>query len=253
MLRPGLVSITYRALSPREIVNACVDAKLEGIEWGGDVHVMPDDLNNARAVGTMTRDVGLEVAAYGSYYRCDGAPFEPIIETALALGAPLIRVWAGVTDASDADESDWSRVSDELARISAIARAAEVQVATEFHGGTLTARGQSARRLMENTNSRTLWQPLRRGDDFDLCVEENLDELRAVVPWLSNVHVYEWADDANGKRQRLSLEGSKQWPRYVEELRAIGGSRWLLLEFVPDDNPAILSREAAALRAWIGE
>ncbi len=251
MLRPGLVSITYRALSPREIVTACVESKLEGIEWGGDVHVVPDDLSNARAIGQMTRDAGLEVAAYGSYYRCDGAPFEPILGATVALGAPLIRVWAGKADASDATPDDWARVSDELARITEIARAAHVQIATEFHGGTLTANGQSARRLMESADSQTLWQPLRRGADFEACVEENLGELRAVAPYLTNVHVYEWADDGEGKRQRLSLENSAQWPRYVEALQQIGGERWLLLEFVPDDDPAILAREAAALRGWL--
>ena len=252
MLRPGLVSVTYRALSPREIIDLCVESRLEGIEWGGDVHVAPGDLNNAREVGQMTRDSGLDVAAYGSYYRCDGAPFEPVLETALELGAPLIRVWAGKLDASDATESDWARTSEDLARICAIARAANVQVATEFHGGTLTATGNDAQRLMQYANAQTLWQPLRRGDDFAARIEENLAELRAVAAHLTNVHVYEWADDTDGKRQRLSLEQSAQWPRYIEELRRIGGERWLLLEFVPDDNAAILAREAAALRALIG-
>lgn len=258
MLRSGLVSVTYRALPPREIINACVEAKLEGIEWGGDVHVPPDNLDNAREVGQMTREAGLDVAAYGSYYRCDGAPFEPILETALALGAPLIRVWAGKTDASQVSEFERARIGNKLAKISEMARASGVQVATEFHGGTLTATGTDARNMLDSVNARTksqmqsLWQPLRRGANFDVCVEENLAELNAVEPYVSNIHVYEWADDADGKRQRLSLEGSAQWPRYIEKLPLFGGDRWLLLEFVPDDDPAILAREAAALRGFIG-
>ncbi len=253
MLRPGLVSVTLRALSPREIIAACVEARLKGIEWGGDVHVAPGDLQNARAVGHMTRDAGLDVAAYGSYYRCDGAPFEPILETAIALGAPLIRVWAGETDALRSMGHDWEDVSESLQRAIELARAANVQVATEFHGGTLTSCGAAARALMKRVgaNAQTLWQPLRRGADFDAQTEENLAELRAVESCLSNVHVYEWADDADGKCQRLSLQNSAQWSRYIEELRRIGGTRWLLLEFVPDDDPAILAREAAALRALI--
>ena len=252
MLRPGLVSVTYRALCPREVIAACVEAKLEGVEWGGDVHVRPDDLKNARAVGQMTRDAGLEVAAYGSYWKCNG-PFEPIVETAAALGAPLIRVWAGATDASEANESDWQRVTEGLAHATAIARAANVQVVTEFHGGTLTSSGQNALQLMQKCDAdvQTLWQPLRRCAGFDAQVAENLADLRALAPYLSNVHVYEWADDGDGERQRLSLRGSTQWPRYVEELKRIGGARCLLLEFVPDDDPAVLAREAAALREWL--
>ena len=252
MLLPGLVSVTYRALSPREIIDLCVAAKLDGIEWGGDVHVPPDDLENARNVGQMTREAGLEVAAYGSYYRCDGAPFEPILETAIGLGAPLVRVWAGKVDAKEASEENWARVSEDLTRISEIARQMGVEVVSEFHGGTLTATGADARHLMETANAQTLWQPLRRGCNFDAQIEDNLQELRAIEPYLSNVHVYEWADEADGKRQRLSLENSAQWPRYVEELKRIGGERWLLLEFVPDDDPNVLAREAAALRGWIG-
>lgn len=255
MLRPGLVSVTYRALTPREIVSACVQSHLEGIEWGGDVHVPSDNLDNAREVGAMTRDAGLQVAAYGSYWRCDDAPFEPILETALALGAPVIRVWAGKTDAKDAQAGDWESVIERLRRACDLASAAGVQVATEFHGGTLTATGTSARRLLDEVGNKlqTLWQPLRIGDNFDRMIPQNLDELAAVAANLSNVHVYEWANEKDGKRQRLSLKNSKQWPRYVEALRAIGGERWLLLEFVPDDAPNILTREAAALREFIGE
>ena len=176
MLRPGLVSITYRALAPREIIDACVASQLEGIEWGGDVHARPDDLDNAREIGAMTRDAGLEVACYGSYWRCDGAPFEPIVEAAVALGAPSIRVWAGKTDASEADEAHWSRVTDALARATEIAGAAKIQVATEFHGGTLTATGVDARRLMDEVGGglQTLWQPLRRAPNFDLQVEAKI-------------------------------------------------------------------------------
>ena len=260
MLLPGLVSVTYRALSPREIIELCVEAKLEGIEWGGDVHVPPGDWKNALEIGEMTRDAGLEVAAYGSYYRCDGN-FGDIGQCAQALGAPLVRVWAGKTDASDATEENWADVTKYLSVAGAMGESWGFDVAAEFHGGTLTATGADARRLMESANARgimesasakTLWQPLRRGDDFDAQVEENLAELRAVESYLTNVHVYEWADDADGKRQRMSLENSAQWPRYVEELKRIGGERWLLLEFVPDDDPNVLVREAAALRGFIG-
>ncbi len=255
MLRPGLVSITFRALSPRDLISACVQSQLEGIEWGADVHAPPGDLENAREVGQMTRDAGLEVAAYGSYWRCDETPFEPILEAALALGAPLIRVWAGKVDTRESTLEDWTQISQRLTAATAMARDAGVKVATEFHGGTLTSSGASALRLMQSsqqTQLSTLWQPLRRGPDFEAQIEENVAELHCVAPYLSNVHVYEWADDAEGKRQRLSLSESTSWPRYVEELRQIGGTRWLLLEFVPNDEPAILAREAAALRGFIG-
>lgn len=252
MLLPGLVSVTFRNLAPREIVDACVAAQLEGVEWGGDVHAPPADLDSAREVGQMTREAGLQVAAYGSYFRAL-SEFEPVLECARALNAPLVRVWAGKTDAKQAREDDWARVSDELRRACELAHSAGVEVATEFHGGTLTSSGQSARRLLDGVPGlQSLWQPLRRAAGFEPQIEANLADLSAVAPFLRNVHVYEWADDAQGARQARSLQGSAQWPRYVAELERIGGDRWLLLEFVPGDDVLVLAREAAALREWIG-
>ena len=75
-----------------------VQAGLDGIEWGGDVHVPHGDLRRAREVRDMTRSEAIRIASYGSYYRVgDRAPtsFEKVLDTAVELGAPLIRVWAG--------------------------------------------------------------------------------------------------------------------------------------------------------------
>ncbi len=41
--RAGLVSVTFRQLSPEEIVRVAREAGLTVIEWGGDVHVPPGD------------------------------------------------------------------------------------------------------------------------------------------------------------------------------------------------------------------
>src|SRR5688572_22964962 len=96
MLTSGLVSVTFRKLGPREIVQLASTAGLRGIEWGGDIHVPAGDLQTARAVRQISADAGLQVLAYGSYFRFQpGEAFELVLETAVALGAPLIRIWAG--------------------------------------------------------------------------------------------------------------------------------------------------------------
>ncbi len=107
MIRPGLVSITFRKLTPQDVVQLAARAGLEGIEWGGDIHVPHGDVAIARQTGKITRDAGLEVAAYGSYYRLgtdDGPLFPAVLDSAVALGADKIRVWAGNASA-DADEA----------------------------------------------------------------------------------------------------------------------------------------------------
>ena len=95
-VKTGLVSVTFRQKSVEEIAALTAEAGLSGVEWGGDVHVPPGDREAARRAAQLTRQAGLEVLSYGSYYRCQpGEDFTPVLESALALGAPRIRVWAG--------------------------------------------------------------------------------------------------------------------------------------------------------------
>src|SRR5262245_17804648 len=68
----GLCSVTLRACSIDEVVAVAVGAGLECIEWGGDVHVPPGDLEAARRARSATSAAGLRVASYGSYWRCSG-------------------------------------------------------------------------------------------------------------------------------------------------------------------------------------
>lgn len=245
MFSLGLVSVSFRALSPREVVKACVASGLTHLEWGADIHVPPGNLPRAREVAHLTQDAGLTNCCLGSYYRCDGSDFSPVLETAIELNAPRIRVWAGSSESND----DFSRVLDDLERISVLANAQNIEIVLEFHGGTLTHSGQNARRLLDAGNGAfsSLWQPLRRSID-DEQIEDNLDELRCVAPFLKHVHAYEWRETPTGK-QSLSLGESKQWPRYLEELRAQNLEVPLLLEFVPEDDESVLKREANALRA----
>ena len=91
MLIPGLVSITFRQLSPQEIIALVAETQLKVIEWGGDIHVPHGDTKQAATVARWTNEAGLAVAAYGSYYRLatpNQPPFARIVETAVAIGAP---------------------------------------------------------------------------------------------------------------------------------------------------------------------
>ena len=99
MTKTGLVSVTFRTLAVERVIELVSQAGLNSIEWGGDIHVPPTNPSWAKEVGKMTRESGLEVSSYGSYYRAgslsDGQSFESILDAAVALGAPSIRVWAG--------------------------------------------------------------------------------------------------------------------------------------------------------------
>jgi len=105
---PGLVSITFREFTPEKIISLCQANNLHAIEWGGDIHVPHGDLDVARQVGDQTREAGLSVSAYGSYYRLassEGPGFSQVLASAVSLGSPVIRVWAGGRSSADADPS----------------------------------------------------------------------------------------------------------------------------------------------------
>jgi len=249
-IHPGLVSITFRQLSPAEIIDLVVQAQLTGIEWGGDIHVPHGDSATASAVQQQTLDAGLQVAAYGSYYRVSHAetgPFEAVLDAAVALGAPTIRVWAGRQGSDSADEAYWQAVIEDSRRIADLAAAAGITIAYEFHAKTLTDTNDAARTLLERVehpNVRSYWQPPRHS-----TVASNLAGIDAVTPWLDNLHLFQW-ERTTGMRQPLAA-GQLDWQQYLEKVSRLGGDRFALLEFVEEDAPDAFLRDAATLRQWL--
>ena len=69
MIVPGLVSVTFRQKSIREICEICCGARLSAVEWGGDIHVPPQNAAAAREARELSREFGLEICSYGSYWR----------------------------------------------------------------------------------------------------------------------------------------------------------------------------------------
>ena len=247
-LTPGLVSITFRKLPPRAIVELAVQAKLESIEWGGDVHVPPGDVSIARNRRHITESAGLFVAAYGSYYRLGaGQDFEPVLASAVALAAPIIRVWAGQKGSADTSDTERGAVVEDALRIADRAGQAGIKVAYEHHRGTLTDTIESTDRLLceaTHDNLYMLWQP-----PHEASLDHNVESLRRVAHRLLNVHVFHWRlPDLD---RRPLAEGEPRWRRYLEELRRIGGRRHLLLEFVRDESPQQLLEDAMTLRRWL--
>jgi sugar phosphate isomerase/epimerase len=247
----GLVSITFRDLPAMEVIRLAARAGLRSIEWGGDVHVPHGDIGKAIETRRAAEDAGLEVAAYGSYWRAVEGPapnpdFAAVVETAANLGAPTIRVWPGQKASADADDGYRAKVNESLQRACDQAQASDVRVALEFHGGTLTDTAESARRLLADVphpNLDTLWQP-PNGQPVEVCEAG----LRAVLHRVSNVHVFHWWPTA---RERLPLdEGRDRWHRYLAVLRTSPRPRHLLLEFVAGNDPEQLLRDAATLREF---
>jgi len=249
LLTSGLVSITFRKLVPEEIVSLMEQAGLRSIEWGGDVHCPHGDTGTAKRVGQLTRDAGLEVAAYGSYYRAGaagGPSIEAVLDSASELGAPLIRVWAGNKGSADATKEDRAKVVDACRRIATEAAARDIQIAAEYHGGTLTDTPDSADALfaeVNHPNFLSLWQP-----NVGANAEFIEDSLERITPVLTNVHVFHW--HPYNERQPLA-DGAGKWAPIITMLKSQGIRRHCLIEFVKGEAPAQLIEDAATLNAWL--
>ena len=248
MIRPGLVSITFRKLTQREIVDLVAKSGLETIEWGGDIHVPHGDVGAATAAAKMTADAGLRTAAYGSYYRVgheEPIPFERIVVSAMMLEAPTIRVWAGKQGSAGADDAYRAHVVSESQRIGAMARDAGLTVSFEYHRNTLTDTGESARRLMEEIDHSAVhccWQP-----PIDISVEDRLGGLRGILPHLTNLHVYHWDP---GAERRPIAEGAEEWRRYLEVVAGSGREHAAMIEFVRDNSEEAFIADAMTLKTW---
>jgi 3-dehydroshikimate dehydratase len=253
MVRPGLVSVTFRSRSCEEIIALAAKAGLVGIEWGGDVHVPHGDLSRAKLVARMTEGRGLAIAAYGSYYYTathGSPPFETVVETAAMLGAPLIRVWAGQIASAQADAAYWDKFTSETLRISKIAGDAGLTIAYEYHRNTLTDSDESVRKLMRlcpQGNVVLYWQ-MALGENQEACVRR----LRTVLPRLANLHVSWNVVGASGAPERRPLEeGRIAWQQFLSIAGEVIGNRWAMIEFVAGDAPEQLHRDAAILRELV--
>ncbi len=265
-IKPGICSLTLAKASPDAVLQTVVRAGLQGIEWWGRDHVPHGDVETARRVGDLTRAAGIEVASYGSYYRAgvseaDGLAFVRVLDTAEALGAPLIRIWAGNQNGVEADGAHIQAVVDDTLRIADLAAKRNVSLTFEFHGGTLTDRNETAVRFatqVPHPNVLFSWQP-PHGYSLEHC----LDGLQAMLPRLGTLHVFHWTMgtyDANTVDEtirplnypadfhRHSLaDGIDRWQHYLAAARTTDHDHWALLEFVRNDSPEQVIADAETL------
>ena len=74
----GLVSISFRAHTPEELLQAVKEAGLTCIEWGSDVHAPKDDLENLENLVKLQASYGITCSSYGSYFKVGRDPLEEL-------------------------------------------------------------------------------------------------------------------------------------------------------------------------------
>jgi sugar phosphate isomerase/epimerase len=228
-------------MTSEQIISFCKQADVDCIEWGGDVHVPPYDLENAKRVGERTREAGLQVCSYGSYHVLGDGDIGPVLRTAVALGTERIRIWAGKIPSAQIDPGKRAEMVLEARRISEDAAELGIQLCFEYHRNSLTDCRQSALRLLkeiDRSNVRLYWQP-----NPELPEQEKLEEIRLLGKYVRAIHCFHWT----GKDTRHPMAtGMELWRSYLEAFGPL--SVPLLLEFCIGDSPEQGKEDLAVLR-----
>lgn len=235
MKKIGLCSVTFRRFPAEKVTELAAENGLDCIEWGGDIHVPHGDTIRAAQVGGAARKSGLSCNSYGSYFRCDGfETFKPVSAAAKALGASVIRIWAGEKDSEKFTDEEFERLAETVSACADYAGKYGQKIAFEYHYGTYCDRPEAVGKLLDavhKKNAGTYWQPAYwLGDVSDSeRIEKNLAAIELLKERLINIHVYNWR---GFERFPLSA-AADEWALY---LRRLPSHCDLLLEFVKDDE-----------------
>lgn len=261
-MKAAVNTVTLRAHSAEEIVAILRKHQIAAVEWAGDVHVPPGDTQTAESVKALGEVNGITATSYGSYYQCDEGgqgkgPFahdlgpEVALETAQALGVQALRVWGGRHGSEGASAAYRDEVTHCLRALCDQASLKEMTIHLEFHRNTLTDTAESALALMEavgRDNLYSYWQP-RHG----VSVAENLADIATLGERLSNVHVFHWVLQTDGKIDRRPLgEGRDRWEAYLGAIQPLPGERYAMIEFVKDNTLEQFSEDVAVLHSLLG-
>ena len=252
MILPGLTSVTFRSLEVDEIIDLCKESRIKGIEWGGDIHVPPGEVGLASEIREKCHQGGIEIAAYGSYYRAgcvdpQNQDFGEVLSTAMALGAPCIRVWPGPKGPGETSPQLFDRVCQDLIRIADQAEEQGIRIVLEHYAKTLTETDESLQKLLTRVNHpkvEMLWQYQPHRTEG-----ENLKSLEICLPRLANLHVFYWTD---ALERRPLCEGSDFWSTVLDRVHSTEKEkrRFALLEFVRDDSVEQFREDARTLDEW---
>lgn len=248
-MKTGLVSVSFRNLTVEEVIEATKKAGLDGIEWGGDVHVPHGDVEKAKYVAKLMEEADLETLSYGSYFWLCKTPmeeFQGVIDCALALGTKIIRVWGGTMSPDKMTAEYRAQVIAETKTISDMAAKHGLTVAYEFHADTITETLESALlavKEVEKENMGLYWQP-----SIFKTTDENVYAIEQVLPYAHNLHVFVW--DQDYKRYALE-EGEEAWTKYINIAKTNPQIKAAMLEFIKENSIEQLCRDAAVLNRMV--
>lgn len=202
----GLCTISNTELPVERVLEVAADVGYDGVEIWGKAHVGDGGADTCESIGTTARDLGLDVAVYGSYLTVGTDAFAEAYERELViadrLGADLIRVWPGDREYGDHAPAAFEAAVEDLRTLAERAVQLDLGVTIEKHEGRLSNTTEGARRLVDavdHPDCGLSWQPL-----FSLSESELAAEAETLAPRTNNVHLQAPAERAGEERTLLS-------------------------------------------------
>lgn len=248
MFYPGLVSISFRSLTPEAVIELCKNAGLTAVEWGTDSHVKSADA--ATAVYNAGEECNVLPCSCGSYYKLGISPAEDlrrVLDIARCLHTDTLRIWGGNRGSAELTEADFQKMVNEGYAAAELADSYGITLCLECHPNTITDRYESELRFLNTVDHprlRTYWQP----NQFE-SLTYNLEAAEALAEDTRMIHVFAWS-----QTERFPLEQHTDiWARYLSVFAKSGKTYGALLEFMPDDRPESLVREAETLNKLLSD
>jgi hypothetical protein len=171
MIRIGLSSSALLTLSAHDVIAAAVGAGVDAIEWAGDFHVQQGDAAAVSGLMMDTLRAGLTTASYAPLYRALpggelGLRFESVLETALRLQAPIVRIFLGGDSSVCREGEGRARLAAEARRLGDRAARQGVTVCLSLGRNTCMDRYKSAIELaaeIDHPFVRLAWEALPGG------------------------------------------------------------------------------------------
>ncbi len=250
MINLGMTSMTLKAWMPNEIIHFAKAHALYGIEWGNCAgHVPAGDVKRAQQIGQETREHGLAVLAYATYYEV-GDPMEAFLEDlacANALQAPAMRIWTPRRSPWEVADAEFENICSQARLLAETAEKAHVKLLFEYHFDTLTETGDSAVCLMQHighANTGLYWQP-----DGGLSTQQNLLALQQVLPYVTkNIHMINY--QKGGEFEELGPIRDAILS-YLKELKQANRDFNVIIEFAKDNKPDNLVKSVTLLKALL--
>ena len=243
----GLVSVSFRHHSPKEILEAARAAGLSCIEWGSDVHAPYCDIERLREIAVLQREYGIFCSSYGTYFRFGETSVEELeayIQAANILDTNILRLWCGVKSGKDMTNEERDALLEVCGTAAKVAEDSGVTFCLECHKKTFTEDPDDAIWLMKSVNSshfRMYWQPFQWQEP-----KENVINAAKIANYAEHIHVFNW----KGSEKLPLADAVGEWQEYV---KVFSTPRTLLLEFMPNGTLEELGREADTLKTIVGE